>query len=161
MKDINVYNLYTTWIIFEIQIFSGWIASSILFMLYTYFFKFMGIWKFYEEKMCLDKVWDMKNSRDILHYLKFEVDNFNLSISVICTNLILYYRYNHTDFGSKHYLLTNGIRVLIAVGVIFHFSRLNNDVCGIHWMIVWFPFLIVLLVMYSTLIIIVDGIDIH
>ena len=93
ITEFSEENLYATWIIFEIQIFTGWIVSTILFMIFAYFTKFMGIWKKNEEKMSLDKIWDMKNSRDILHYLKFEVDNFNLSISLVCTNLIMIVKY--------------------------------------------------------------------
>ena len=163
LTEISGENLYTTWIVFEVHIFEGWIASSIIFMLYTYYFKFMGIWKKNEEKMNLDKIWDMKNSRDLLHYLKFEVDNFNLSTSMIFTNVIMIVKYNEKEndinFGKDHYYLSNAVRLLMTIASIVHFSRPYDDVCGIDWKKIWVPFLILLVSMFVTLVAIVKKED--
>ena len=64
------------WIELEVKLFFDWIASSAFFMFFAYFSKFKSIWKLYDEKLAIDNVWESKNSRDILHYLKYENDIF-------------------------------------------------------------------------------------
>lgn len=73
--DFETYFL-ELWIELEVKLFFDWIASSAMFMFYSYFSKFKSIWKLYDEKLAIDNVWESKNSRDILHYLKFENDIF-------------------------------------------------------------------------------------
>ena len=76
--------LYEIWIAYEIKIFFYWLQSSMIFLLFVYLTKFNSNWKELDEKLAIEDVWDSKNSKDILHYLKFENDAF----SVICSFMI-------------------------------------------------------------------------
>lgn len=55
-----------------------------IFLIFVYFTKFNSNWKELDERLAIEDVWDSKNSKDILHYFKFENDVF----SVICCFMI-------------------------------------------------------------------------
>ena len=55
-----------------------------IFLIFVYFTKFNSNWKQLDERLNIEDVWDSKNSKDILHFFKFENDVF----SVICCFLI-------------------------------------------------------------------------
>ena len=76
--------VYEIWIQFEIQIFFSWLYSTMIFLIFVYFTKFNSNWKQLDERLNIEDVWDSKNSKDILHFFKFENDVF----SVICCFLI-------------------------------------------------------------------------
>jgi len=45
-----------------------------------------------EEALAIEDVWDSKNSKDILHYFKFESDFFSLCICFLINDLDTIYK---------------------------------------------------------------------
>lgn len=67
---------YEIWMRYEIKVFFCWIYSSMTFLIFVYITKFNSNWKELDERLAIEDVWDSKNSKDILHYFKFENDVF-------------------------------------------------------------------------------------
>ena len=89
--DIEDY-IYEVWIKYEITIFFCWIKSSMVFLFFVYISKFKSHMKDLEEALAIEDVWDSKNSKDILHYFKFESDFFSLCICFLINDLDTIYK---------------------------------------------------------------------
>ena len=118
------------WIQLEVNMFFEWIISSAIFLFFTYYSKFRSIWKLYDEKLAIDNIWESKNSRDILHYLKYENDIFCiLSCGILndAYTMIMYYQQEQKyDPEMTNYLGLILIRVLMVVQFVRHVSAKNN-----------------------------------
>ena len=76
-EDIEIFK-YEVWIEYEISTFFCWILSSMIFLFFVYITKFNSNMKEVDETLAIEDVWDSKNSKDALHYFKFESDFLSL-----------------------------------------------------------------------------------
>ena len=115
-RNVEIYNIVTAWLFFEIMIFFYWIISSIVFLIYAFCFNTKSKWKKYEETLGILDQWDNKASTDFLHYHQFEVDNFSL----ICAPLFLSIHATIYDTSKEHeeyyvnYSIV-GVRLMVLV----------------------------------------------
>jgi len=71
-------DIITGWFRYEVDIFFSWICTSIMFLLYSFFFKVLSKIKSNKDKLGIGNIWNTKNSKDYLHYHKYEINTFNL-----------------------------------------------------------------------------------
>ena len=111
-----------------------------VFMQFLYWSKFTSVWKKNSEKYRLDKIWEHKNTRDIVHYLKFEHDLFCLIGSDIILHIrtLILFRDSFTGFMEYvHYLLIIGFKMIMLMATYRHLTTQNDCFHGIPWTIFW------------------------
>ena len=79
---------YEMWIKYEIDTFFCWIYSTMIFLLFVYITKFNSNSKELDESLAIQDIWEGKNSKDILHYFKFESDFFSLCFGFLILDII-------------------------------------------------------------------------
>ena len=107
------------WLEFEIRIFFCWIFSSMLFLFFVYFTKFNSNWKELDERLAIEDMWESKNSKDILHYFKFENDVFSVIISFMLSDIEKVHRKYKIYDGFIDYDLVCFIALRFGMAVLF------------------------------------------
>lgn len=129
VTDISDYDstfcdsLIEGWLRFEVRVSLMWIVSTMVFLLYSLLFKFQSKWKYIEETLGLQKIWNTKGAQDYLHYMRIEQENMNLVLAPFFCSLFSFARNERVGnnwldyFVLASFLLT---RTLVVLGFLFH-----------------------------------------
>ena len=124
----------------EVQLFFSWIASTMVFIAFCYLFRFNSVYKQQQTKAKTDSIWQSKKAKDFLHYLKFELDLFNILAFTIFYHASTFL-YFHTSLTGEWDWIFGGFVLLLRFLMLAAFIRvvtvLEDNICGIKWYVAW------------------------